>query len=321
MPRKLALFTGPWSDIPLEELVSKAHEWGYQELDLACWGEHLAVQKALSEPDYGRSILELLAEHNLKLNAISQHAVGQAVADQLSHYHSTTLPEWVWGDGVHEAVHARAAQEMIDTAKVAQQLGVNLVHAATGSPFSLQHQWLGYGSPEVTVQCWKIFTDRWKPILTEFEKMNIMLACEVGPAQTAFDIYSTQETIQALEGQLSYSLAISPAALHWHGVDPIEYLRQFSDRISQILVQDVAVTLNGRSSLLGSLLPDGDYRRGWNHRAPGYGNLDWPSLLRTLHQIHYEGPVTVCIKDADINKDHAAAEAVHFIRRLDYEPA
>lgn len=321
MPRKLALFTGPWSDLPLEVLAGKASEWGYQELDLACWGEHLAIQKALTEPDYTRSILDLLAEHNLKLHAICQQAVGQTVADQLSVYHAVTLPEWVWGDGVHEAVHARAAQEMIDTAKVAQQLGVSLVHAATGSPFSLQHQWLGYGSPQVLEQCWRIFTSRWKPILNEFEKMNIMLACEVGPAQTSFDLHSTQETLQMLEGQISYSLAVSPATLHWHGIDPNDYLRQFSDRLSQVLVSDVSVTLNGRTSLLGSLLPDGDYRRGWNHRAPGYGNLDWPAVLRTLHQVRYEGPLTICIQDADMDKDHAAAEAVQFIRRLDFEPA
>ena len=32
MPRILALFTGPWTDVPLEAVAAKASEWGYQAI-------------------------------------------------------------------------------------------------------------------------------------------------------------------------------------------------------------------------------------------------------------------------------------------------
>ena len=52
MARPVILFSGQWTDLPLEELVPQVAEWGYQGLDLCCWGDHFEVQRALSEDDY-----------------------------------------------------------------------------------------------------------------------------------------------------------------------------------------------------------------------------------------------------------------------------
>ena len=46
MSRSIILFTGQWSDLQLEELAQKAGEWGYQGLDLCCWGSHFEVQRS-----------------------------------------------------------------------------------------------------------------------------------------------------------------------------------------------------------------------------------------------------------------------------------
>ncbi len=39
--RLVTLFTGQFADIPLEELAKKASGWGFDGLELACWGDHL----------------------------------------------------------------------------------------------------------------------------------------------------------------------------------------------------------------------------------------------------------------------------------------
>jgi sugar phosphate isomerase/epimerase len=52
MSRPVILFTLPWLDRPLEQLIQKAAEWGYQGLELTCGGDHFEVQRALSEADY-----------------------------------------------------------------------------------------------------------------------------------------------------------------------------------------------------------------------------------------------------------------------------
>ena len=39
MPRPVTLFTGQWADLPFEEVCRLAAEWGYDGLEIACWGD------------------------------------------------------------------------------------------------------------------------------------------------------------------------------------------------------------------------------------------------------------------------------------------
>ena len=52
MARPFTLFTGQWADLPLEEVCRLASSWGYDGLELACWGDHFEVDRAVAEPGY-----------------------------------------------------------------------------------------------------------------------------------------------------------------------------------------------------------------------------------------------------------------------------
>ena len=117
MGRPVTLFTGQWADMPLATLAKKAAEWGYDGLELACWGDHFNVERALNDDSYCQGRHDLLAEHGLRVWAISNHLVGQAVCDRIDERHKEIVPDRVWGDGDPEGVRQRAAQEMIDSAK------------------------------------------------------------------------------------------------------------------------------------------------------------------------------------------------------------
>ena len=59
MARPITLCTGQWADLPLEELAGKCKEYGYDGLELACWGDHFEVDKALADEAYCRQKREL----------------------------------------------------------------------------------------------------------------------------------------------------------------------------------------------------------------------------------------------------------------------
>ena len=99
MPRPVILHTGPWADLPLEELALKAGDWGYQGLELACWGDHCEVQRALSEDDYVAARLDLLNRLELSAPVVSCHRLSQAVCDVIDGRHLALVPDYVWGDG------------------------------------------------------------------------------------------------------------------------------------------------------------------------------------------------------------------------------
>ena len=92
------MFTGQWADLPLETLAAKFKGFGYEGLELACWGDHFEVQRALQEDDYC-SKRQLLEKHNMQCVAISNHLVGQAVLDLIDERHKSILPPYLWGDG------------------------------------------------------------------------------------------------------------------------------------------------------------------------------------------------------------------------------
>ena len=54
------MFTGQWADLPLEDMCRKASDFGYDGLELACWGDHFEVDKAVDRDDYCAQKRELL---------------------------------------------------------------------------------------------------------------------------------------------------------------------------------------------------------------------------------------------------------------------
>ncbi|MCW2862540.1 MAG: xylose isomerase protein, partial [Actinoallomurus sp.] len=135
MPRPITLFTGQWADLPFEEVCRLASGWGYDGLEIACWGDHFEVDRALADDAYVRGRLDVLEKHGLRVWAISNHLVGQAVCDNpIDERHKGILPGRIWGDGDAEGVRRRAAEEMKDTARAAALLGVPTVVGFTGSP-------------------------------------------------------------------------------------------------------------------------------------------------------------------------------------------
>ena len=110
MARPVTLFTGQWADLPLKTLAEMVSGWGFDGLELACWGDHFDVEKALSDDAYVRGVRDLLEAHNLQCHAISNHLVGQCVCDPIDTRHQAILPPRIWGNGDPEGVRQRAAK-------------------------------------------------------------------------------------------------------------------------------------------------------------------------------------------------------------------
>jgi sugar phosphate isomerase/epimerase len=321
MGRPVTLFTGQWADLPLEDVARKASEFGYQGLELACWGDHFEVDKALADDAYCAARRDLLERYDLQVHAISAHLVGQAVLDRIDERHQAILPERVWGDGDPSGVNARAADELKDTARSAQKLGVGIVNGFSGS--SIWH--LLYSFPPVTEPMidagFELLAERFNPILDVFGQCGVQFALEVHPTEIAFDLITAERTLAALDRREEFGFNFDPSHLLWQGVDPAEFVRAFPDRIYHMHVKDAVVRLNGRSGILGSHLPFGDARRGWEFRSPGRGSVDFEEIIRALNQIKYAGPLSVEWEDPGMDREAGAREACQFVRNLDFVPS
>ncbi len=321
MSRTILLYSGTFTDVLFAELAPRAGEWGYQGLELCCWGDHFEVQRALSEDDYCAKKLDLLSRLDLSAPVISAHKVSQAVGDRVDARHQAILPDYVWGDGQPPEVSQRAAEEMMATVRAAQKLGAAVVAGFSGS--TLWSFVGGYPAPtrEILAAGFQDFARLWNPILDVCRDCGIRYALEVHPGQIAFDLYSAEMALDALHGREDFGFLFDPSHLHWQGIDPAEFLRHFPDRIYHVHIKDAVLNLNGRNGLLGSYLPSGDPRRGYEFRSPGHGGIDWEAVIRALNDIGYNGPLSVEWKDSGMNRDFGAEDACRFVKRLDFEPA
>ncbi|MEM9410252.1 MAG: sugar phosphate isomerase/epimerase [Planctomycetota bacterium] len=321
MARPVTLFTGQWADLPIVDMARKASEFGYDGIELACWGDHFDVSKALEDDAYCSEKRSLLESHDLACYAISSHLVGQAVCDNIDARHQQIVPDYVWGDGDPKGVNQRAIEEMKNTARAAAKFGVNVVNGFTGS--SIWH--LNYSFPPVPEQMiddgFQHFADCWNPILDVFAECNVRFALEVHPTEIAFDIYTAERALEAIGHRPEFGFNFDPSHLLWQGVDPVEFIRRFPGRIYHCHIKDAITTLDGRSGILASHLNFGDYRRGWDFRSPGRGGVNFEEIIRALNDIGYDGPLSIEWEDSGMEREFGAREACEFTRQLDFSPS
>ena len=334
MTRPVCLFTGQWADLSLVDLAAKARKMGYDGLELACWGDHFDVHKALEEDGYCEQQWAILQDAGLGSFAISTHLVGQAVCDRIDERHQSILPEHVWGDGDPEGVRQRAAEEVKATARAArrffdaapdavkEQLARTtrtVVNGFTGS--SIWH--LLYSFPPVTpahIQAgFDDFAARWKPILDVFAEERVHFALEVHPTEIAFDLPTSERALAAVDRHPNFGFNFDPSHLGYQGVDYLGFLRRFGERVFNVHVKDVwwsegptPIGVFGGHSDFGT---DGRF---WDFRSPGRGRIDFEGLIRCLNHARYQGPLTVEWEDPMMDREHGASEAAAFTRRLDF---
>jgi sugar phosphate isomerase/epimerase len=318
VPRPVTLFTGQWADLPLEELAARARHWGYDGLELACWGDHFDVARALAEPDYVEGRRELLARHGLECFAISTHLVGQAVCDPIDERHRRILPDHVWGDGEPEGVRRRAAAEVADAARAAARFGVNQVNGFTGS--AIWHLLYSFppNDPEQIEAGYRDFAERWSPIMETFETEGVRFGLEVHPTEIAYDFVTTRKALDAIGRHQSFGINFDPSHLVHQFLDPERFIEEFADRIYHVHVKDCRRRLDGRRSILGSHLNFGEAERGWDFVSPGRGDVDLESMVRALNRIGYDGPLSVEWEDAGMEREAGAAEAVRHVATLNF---
>ena len=218
MARHVTLFTGQWADLPLGELAPKARGFGFDGLELACWGDHLDVDRAATDQAYCDARTALLAAHDLGCWTISHHLAGQLVCDLNDARSDAFAPAATHGNP--DAKREWAVETMKNTARAARNLGVPVVCGFTGS--SIWH--LLYSFPPVTPEMidagYRQFAELWHPILDVFDECGVRFALEVHPTEIAFDIVSAHRALEALDRREAFGFNFDPSHLQWQGMEP-----------------------------------------------------------------------------------------------------
>ncbi len=317
--KPITLFTGQWADLSFEDICKKAKQWDYDGLEIACWGDHMEARKGDNDEKYIEKKKQLLDEYGLKCWALGSHLAGQCVGDRYDERLDAFAPNEVKGNP--EKLRNWAIEEMKSIARVAQKMGCYVTTGFMGSP--IWKFW--YSFPPTTEEMiedgFQQIKELWTPILNEFDKCQVKFALEVHPTEIAFDFHTTKKLLETFEYRPALGLNFDPSHLVWQGIEPQLFIREFADRIYHVHMKDVAVTLDGRSGILGSHLPFGDLRRGWNFRSLGHGDVDFEEIIRELTSIGYTGPLSVEWEDNGMDREFGAKESAEYVKTMNFSPS
>lgn len=321
MPRPFTLFTGQWADLPLAEVCRLARDFGYDGLELACWGDHFEVDKALHDPGYLDSRRQLLDSYGLTCWAVSNHLVGQAVCDSIiDERHQAILPARIWGDGDGEGVQPAggAGDEGHRTGR----------GGLRGADRHRVHRFV-HLAPAGDVPARAAAHDRprlpglrraLEPDSGRLRRRGVRFAHEVHPSEIAYDYWTTQLALDAVGHRPAFGLNFDPSHFVWQDLDPVGFLHDFRDRIYHVDCKEARTRLDGRNGRLGSHLPWGDPRRGWDFVSAGHGDVPWEDVFRMLNSIGYRGPVSVEWEDAGMDRLAGAPEALTRLKAFNFDP-
>jgi len=317
MNRPVTLFTGQWADLPLAELAEKAASWGYDGLELACWGDHFDVEQAAKNKKYCQARKNLLADHGLQVWSISNHLAGQLICDPDNDSRTDLFaPKKLAGNA--DAKRQWAVEQMKLAAVAAKNMGVKVVNGFTGSP--IWH--MLYSFPPVSDRMiddgYAYFAELMNPILDVFQDNGVKFALEVHPTEIAFDIITAKRVLKALDNRPEFGFNFDPSHLYWQMVDPVRFLQEFPDRIYHVHMKDAAVTLDGYTGILGSHLNFGQPGRGWDFRSLGHGGVNFEAIIRELNRLGYRGPLSVEWEDCGMEREYGAKEACEFVHKHDF---
>jgi sugar phosphate isomerase/epimerase len=322
MPRPVTLFTGQWADLPFETVCAKAKSFGYDGVEIACWGDHMDVEQALSSDAYLRGKKETLEKFGLKVFAISCHLAGQAVCDRIDERHKSIVPARVWGDGKEDGVRRRAAEEVKMTARAAAKLGLKVVPGFTGSPIWPYIYSFPPNSADLVEKGYAFFAEMWNPILDVFDEVGVRFALEAHPTEIAFDVATAEMAVAALKGRKAFGFNYDPSHFGYQGVDYVAFLTKLSDRIYHVHMKDVYWSDQlTEAGVFGGHLGFGDRRRFWDFRSLGRGRINFEEIIRALNAINYNGPLSVEWEDGGMDREFGATEACAFVRRMDFAPS
>lgn len=319
MARPVTIFSGQWADLCFEDFCAKAAAFGYEGVEIACWGDHMDVRRAATDPAYVADRKAILARHGLVCRAIGAHLSGQCVGDLWDPRLDGFAPADCAGNPAK--IRAWATEEMKYTARAAAAMGATVVTGFLGS--SVWKYWYSFPqtSEAMIDAAYREIVDLWTPIFDVFDEVGVKFALEVHPTEIAFDYYTTERLFKEFARRPTLGLNFDPSHLLWQGMKPHLFIRDFSDRIYHVHMKDVAVTLDGKAGILGSHITFGDTRRGWNFRSLGHGDVDFEAIIRELNATGYTGPLSVEWEDSGMDRDFGAREACEFVKRINFSPS
>ncbi len=285
----------------LNEICKWAAGIGFKGVQIPTWDGRLFDLKRASESTaYCDEIRGIAASHGLAITELSTHLQGQLVA---VHPAYDALFDSFAPAAVHGKPAARtewAIEQLRFAAKASRNLGLDR-HATFSGALAWPYLYPWPQRPAGLVEtAFGELAKRWLPLLDFFEEQGVDLCYEIHPGEDLHDGSSFEMFLDLVKGHKRCNLLYDPSHFILQGLDYLEYIDLYHDRIKMFHVKDAEFRPTGRQGVYGGFQSWAN--RAGRFRSLGDGQVDFKAIFSKLTQYGFDGWAVMewecCIKSS-----------------------
>ncbi len=266
-------------DLTFEEVLDFAAAEHFRCVEVMCWPKGKAERRYA-----GVTHIDVVGftEDDAKRVQDLTAAKGVSISG-LGYYPNPLTP-----DEAEAAVYVEHLKAVISAAKM---IGIPVVNTFVGRDWT-----------KSVDENWPRFLATWKPLLDYADDHGIKIGIENCPMSFTKDewpggknLATTPVIWRRMFNDLptsNFGLNFDPSHFVWQGMDYVNVLREFKDRLHHMHAKDARVD-HDRLNEVGLLAYPNEYH---TPKLPGMGDVDWGKFCGTLAEV-YDGPLAIEVED------------------------
>ena len=300
-----------YSEMPLEEVVKLAAGKGYEAVEIPAYTDNgqVDVDEALTAAG-AKKLRKMVEDNGLFISGISNHADSPLILGP----HGRDLASIC--DGTKEEQVAFGTQSMIRSAQLANMLEVPAVVAFSGvGNFGHFNDW---PYPDGWKEEEEAFAQNWVPVFDKYKEYGVKVAFEPHPNNIVYDIHSTARCLKVCDNHPSFAINFDPANIAYTGIDLGAYIQEFGERIVLLHAKDCEfVSHNMPRGGYWMLQRDwGTRDRSFRFRIPGWGSINWKSIITELYMAGYDYVFAYEHEDVTMSRADGVDKTIDFLKPL-----
>lgn len=262
----VGILTAPFGGEPLEVVAAFAgeHQFGSLEVVAGPGSKHIDTNHFTEEK--AKEVLNLMERRSLRISALAAYTDLTAADTERRRTNIQT---------VHNAI------------SIAKMLGVDVVCTMAGLPPNGKDR-----MKAIEEDCTTVFP----PLLEHAERNGVKLALENWTATNIQNLAHWKRLFELLPSK-NLGLNFDPSHLVWQGIDYIEAVDRFADRIFHTHGKDTEIKEHVRREV--GILGGG----WWRYVIPGLGVIRWGEYIAALRRNGYDGVISIEHEDGALERE------------------
>ena len=310
----LAQFVG--EDEPfnsLDSICNWASSLGYKGVQIPSWDNRLIDLKKTSESkDYCDEIKGITKKHNVEITELSTHLQGQLVAVHPAYdtaFDGFAVPEV---RGNPKARQEWAVNQLMMAAKASKNLGIDR-HVTFSGALAWPYVYPWPQRPEGLIEnAFNELSNRWKPILDQFDQNGVDLCYEIHPGEDLHDGITFEMFLEKVGNHKRCNMLYDPSHYILQNLDYLAHIDIYHEKIKMFHVKDAELNPTGKQGVYGGF--QSWVNRAGRFRSLGDGQVDFKSIFSKLTSYGYDGWAVLewecCLK----HPEDGAREGAEFIK-------